>query len=148
MARFEAEGIEALTEQLGALDRDVIKSIVMAGADAAAKQMTSDTQEYRHVVTGEMAKSAGPGEYHEGLGEAWVNVYPQGTDRRGVSNAVKAYVINYGIGKRPRTKRSRGKVKNRTGDKFITGNERRMEEVVSAAMQAESDRQIAEINGR
>lgn len=148
MARFEAEGIEALTEQLGTLDRDVIKSIVMAGADAAAKQMTSDTQEYRHVVTGEMAKSAGPAEYHEGLGEAWVNVYPQGTDRRGVSNAVKAYVINYGIGKRPRTKRSRGKVKNRTGDKFITGNERRMEEVVSSAMQAESDRQIAEINGR
>lgn len=148
MARFEAEGIEALTEQIGRLDREVIKSIVMAGADAAAKQMTSDTLEYRHVVTGEMAQAAGPAEYHEGLGEAWVNVYPQGTDRRGVSNAVKAYVINYGIGKRPRTKRSRGKVKNRTGDKFITGNERRMEEVVSSAMQAESDRQIAEINGR
>lgn len=148
MARCEYSGVEELERQLGSLDRDVVKNIVMAGADAAAKEMRRDTEEYRHVATGSMNGNIGPGTFHEDVGSAWVNVYPQGSDSRGVSNAMKAYVINYGLGKRPNTVRSGGKIRNRTGDKFITKNERRMEQAVGDAMQAESDRRIAEINGR
>ena len=147
MARFEASGLEGLADQLGTLERGTVKRIVMAGADAASKQMMSDTEEHRHVQTGTMKGTIGPGQYHEDVGAGWVNVYPQGADARGVSNALKAYVINYGLGKRPMTVRSGGKARNRTGDKFITGNERRTETVVNEAMQAESDRIIAEING-
>ena len=70
-------------------------------------------------------------------GSGWVDVYPQGNDSRGVSNAMKAFVINYGYG---------GRKTKKTGDKFITGNQKRMEQGVFTAMQAESDRRLAEIN--
>jgi hypothetical protein len=47
-------------------------------------------------------------------------------------------VINYGYG---------GRRTEKTGDKFITGKKNAMSERVSAAMQAESDRIIQELNG-
>ena len=77
-----------------------------------------------------------PGIYHEDLNSGWVEVYPQGEDSRGVSNAKKAFVINYGYGKR-RTKK--------TGDKFITKSERQFKANVQKSMQTESDKLIAEI---
>lgn len=137
MAKFTyepAEGMDAALEKLG---RDGIRRIVMAGAEAAGRQMQEEIGAYHHVRTGTMMREVAPGQLHEDLGSAWVNVYPQGSDSRGVSNALKAYVINYGYGRR-RTKK--------TGDKFITGNKKKTEQVVGNAMQAESDRLIGEIN--
>ena len=69
-------------------------------------------------------------------GGAEIVVYPRDTDRKGVRNATKAYVINYGRGKR------RGKL----GDRFITGKLQQTEEKVFQAMQAESDRILDELN--
>lgn len=137
MAKCEFSGTEELEAKLGSMDRDMIRSIVMAGAEALKKEDQAIIGAYRHVKTGSMQKSVAPGKYHEDLNSAWVEVYPQGSDGRGVSNAKKAFVINYGYGGR-RTKK--------TGDKFITGNTKRMEQGVFAAMQAESDRRIAELN--
>ena len=137
MAKFEYSGTEGIEAQLQAMDRDMIKGIVMAGAEACVKEMQEMIGQYRHVKTGSMQKSVAPAKYHEDYGSGWVDVYPQGSDSRGVSNAMKAFVINYGYGGR-RTKK--------TGDKYITGNKKRMEQGVFTAMQAESDRRIAEIN--
>jgi hypothetical protein len=137
MAKFEYvpdDGMDAALERLG---REGIRAIVMAGAAAAVKEMQDDIGAYRHVKTGNMQKAVGPGAYHEDLGSAWVEVYPQGSDDRGVSNAKKAFVINYGYGGR-RTKK--------TGDKFITGNKKKREQAVGNAMQAESGRLIDEMN--
>lgn len=145
MARLEFDGFDGLEAQLAEMDRNMIKGIVMAGADACTKEMQNMIGSYRHVRTGSMQQHVAPAQYHESLNSGWVDVYPQGTDDRGVSNALKAFVINYGIGKNP-TRRSGGKVKNKTGDKFITGNQKRMERGVFTAMQAESDRQIAQLN--
>lgn len=145
MAKLEFSGIDDLEARLAEMDRTMIKGIVMAGADACTKEMQNMIGTYRHVRTGSMQQQVAPAEYHEELSSGWVDVYPQGTDDRGVSNALKAFVINYGIGKNP-TRRSGGKVKNKTGDKFITGNQKRMERGVFTAMQAESDRRIAELN--
>ena len=145
MARLEFDGFDGLEAQLAEMDRNMIKGIVMAGADACTKEMQNMIGAYRHVRTGSMQQHVAPAQYHESLNSGWVDVYPQGTDDRGVSNALKAFVINYGIGKNP-TRRSGGKVTNKTGYKFITGNQKRMEQGVFTAMQAESDRQIAQLN--
>ena len=147
MAKFEFSGTEDLEAKLAGMERGMIKGIVMAGADACAKEMQDEIGRYRHIGrTGSMQKNVRPAEYHETMNGGWVNVYPQGNDPRGVSNAMKAYVINYGIGKNPTIRSGKRKEKNKTGDKFITGNQKRMEQGVYAAMQAESDRRIAELN--
>ena len=80
-----------------------------------------------------MLASIGRNEYREWLGGGAQDVYPLGEDRRGTRNATKAYVLNYGRGRRLR------------GDKFITGDDR-AEEIVTQAMQEESDRLVEEIN--
>lgn len=144
MATCRVDGVELLEAQLAKLERGTIKRIVMAGAQAAMQEMIANTLEREHVgETGDMMRSIGPNEYREWLNGGSVEVYPQGDDSRGTRNATKAYVINYGRGKRPTTKRG---TRNRTGDKFITGNERKTEAAVQAAMQAESDRLMDEIN--
>ena len=84
-------------------------------------------------ATGEMLRSIGRNEYREFLGGGSVDVYPQEKDSRGVRNATKAYVLNYGRGR------------GLKGDKFITGDESQAEQLVQEAMQAESDRLIAEL---
>ena len=139
MATVRVNGFEMIEVQLNKMGRPMIRQIVEAGAKAAAKRMADNTKKRGHVRTGEMLESIGENEYREFLGGGSVDVYPQGDDSRGVRNATKAYVINYGRG----GTRKRGKM----GDRFITGDESGAEEAVTQAMQAESDRLIAEISG-
>ena len=138
MARCEYDGIERIDGVLTRLSRDSIRQVVMAGAEACVEQTKIATAEYRHIVTGNMQQSVAPGKYHEDYGSGWVEVYPQGYDGRGIDNAKKAFVINYGYG---------GRRTEKTGDRFITGEKTTMQEVVSRAMQAESDRIISQLNG-
>lgn len=138
MARIEYDGFERIEGVLTRLSRTAIREVVMAGAEACVEETRRNILQYRHVVTGSMMEGVAPGKYHEDIGSGWVEVYPQGDDHRGISNAKKAFVINYGYGKR-RTKR--------TGDKFITGEKKTMEEIVAKAMQAKSDEIIKQLNG-
>jgi hypothetical protein len=138
MARCEYDGFERIEGVLTRLSRDAIREVVMAGADACVEETKKNILQYRHVVTGAMMEGVAAGKYHEDIGSGWVEVYPQGDDSRGISNAQKAFVINYGYGNR-RT--------GKTGDKFITGSNKTMEEVVARAMQAKSDEIIKQLNG-
>ena len=138
MARCEFSGPDEAIARLEVLSRDGVKRIVMAGGEACKTETKARIERYRHVVTGSMLNSVAAGKYYEDINSGFVYVYPQGNDNRGVSNAKKAFVINYGYGKR-RTQK--------TGDKFITGKKNTMQKVVSAAMQAESDRIVQEMNG-
>lgn len=138
MARCEYDGFERVDGQLIRLNRDMMREVVMAGAAACVAETKKNVQQYRHVMTGSMLEGVAPGKVHEDIDQTWVEVYPQGDDRRGVSNAKKAFVINYGYGKRRTAK---------TGDKFITGHKSAMQEVVSRAMQAKSDEFIKQLNG-
>jgi len=139
MARMiEYDGMERINGVLTRLSRDAIRQVVMAGAAACVQETKDNIVRYRHVLTGQMMQNVAPGKYHEDYGSGWVEVYPQGDDSRGISNAKKAFVINYGRG---------GRRTDKTGDKFITGEKKTMQEVVSRAMQAENDRIIQELNG-
>ena len=142
------DDLDVQITHLGELRRDAVKRIVMAGAAACVEAEKRSIEEYHHIgKTGSMRESVRPGEYREGVGTGSVYVYPQDNDSRGVSNAMKAFVIDNGIGRRPNTKRSRGKVANKTGDHFLTKKTKKQaEEVTIRAMEAEYDRIIAENN--
>lgn len=128
---YDLSGIE---DKLGALgSRENIRRIVEAGSKAAVMALQKRTQEKRHVVTGEMERSITAKELHEDLGSAWQYVYPGEGGRD--ENTVKAFVINYGRGGRRTAK---------TGDKFITGGTKQLDEAVKAAMAAEADRILNE----
>ena len=139
MARMAVNGTEFIPEKMAKMDRGMFKSITMAGAKAAEERMRENTTQRQHVRTGDMLDSIGNNGYREWYQGGATDVYPQGGDRKGVRNATKAYVINYGRGG---VKRNGGKM----GDKFITGDEKRTEEAVYQAMQAESDRLIEQID--
>ena len=136
MATMRVSGIELQEQRLNRLGPDMIRKIVEAGAGAAERVMRESTERRSHVRNRDMLDSIGMNEYREFYRGGSVDVYPQEDDRKGVRNATKAYVINYGRG----GTRKRGKM----GDKFITGNEAKTEQAVTEAMQAESDRLIAE----
>ena len=132
-------GFENVERQLEKLGRETVKRLVNAGAKALEETTQELTQQYHHVgKTGSMKDSVKPGQYHETLDGGWQEVYPQGNDPRGVSNTVKAFVINYGYG---------GKRTEKTGDKFITGNKKKRQEAVAAAMEAENKKILNEANG-
>lgn len=138
------EGVlDKLSRLEAGMRREGIRRIVMAGADAEIAEMSERTQSAHHVRTGQMMQKIGSGSYHEEFGGGSINVYPQGTDSRGVSNAMKAFVINYGIGGNPTRK---GKA-NRTGDKFITGKLRQAKEKVQKAMAEEAEAVFNEMTG-
>ena len=135
MAKLTYDGGEGFDAGLDKLGRQGIKTIVMAGAEQVTKDFQRVIGEYHHVKTGSMQQNVRPGVYHEDLDRGWVEVYPQGTDGRGVDNAKKAFIIDRGYGSR-RTKR--------TGDKFIKKNEKQIKSEAFRSMQAASDRLIAE----
>ena len=135
MARFYYSAGEGFDAGLNKLSRVAVKTIVMAGAETCSKDLQKTIGDYHHVKTGSMKQNVRPGIYHEDLDSGWVEVYPQGTDSRGVENAKKAFIIDRGYGGR-RTKR--------TGDKFITKNHKQFKANVQRSMQAASDRLIAE----
>lgn len=112
MAKVEFSGLDEIDASLGKLERFETRRVVMAGAEADVKVQRAATEEYRHVVSGSMRDNIRPAQYHETMNGGYVNVYPQGSDSRGVSNALKAFVTD--------RRKSRQK-KPKTGDHFITG---------------------------
>ena len=138
MAKQTFSGFEIVERQLAKLSRGTVKRLVEAGAKALVDSTKESVKQHHHIATGSMEQSVKPGQYHETLDGGWMEVYPQGDDGRGVSNAKKAFVINYGYG---------GKKTAKTGDKFITGNKRKRQSAVAAAMEAENQKIINEANG-
>ena len=129
MARMTVNDQDFDNNVLNQLGRDAktnIKQIVMAGASAAEVRMRDNITQRRHTRNEDMLNAVGNNGYREG--------YMYGaTD---VCNALKAFVINYGRG-------GVRKKDSKMGDRFITGDEKKAGEIVSQAMQAESDRILA-----
>ena len=136
MAKMEYSGFEIVDRQLAKLDRGTVRRLVEAGAKAVIEGTKESIVSHHHIATGSMMENVKPGAYHETLDGGWMEVYPQGYDQRGVDNAKKAFVINYGYGGRRTAK---------TGDKFITGQKKRFEMSAIEAMQKTNEEIIQEI---
>lgn len=98
MARMVIEDFH--TNEIESLEpstmREVIKKCLWAGAKVVEKEMQNTIEAHHHVVNSYMKDSVSQGEIHEELGGAYVDVYPQGTDPRGVSNEMKNKIIILG----------------------------------------------------
>ena len=127
MARASYSGITESEERLGRLGRDGIRRIVEAGSNAARARMTALTAQ-THRRTGDLAASVRPGKLYEGYRSASQEVDFSGNHGAGITNHDLAYILDNG----------------RPGDGFITRQEKRIDQDVAEAMQAESDRIMAE----
>ena len=131
MAKMTSTDIVYAERALDKLSRESVRRIVDAGAECAAERMRNNILKARHVRTGSMMRSTRPGNYIESLDGGLKYVYPYDYDENGTRNADKAYIINFGRGRRG-------------GDRFITGDSGAAE-AVHDAMDAERRRLLAEI---
>ena len=86
--------------EIDALDSNTVRSIMKkclwAGAKVVEKEMQQTIEANHHVVTGSMKNAVAQGDIHEDIDGCYVEIYPQGTDPRGVSNEMKNKIINTG----------------------------------------------------
>ena len=105
MARFDTGGIEDIIremERLGQGVGPVAEEMVNAAVEEIKEQWKIAAALHGHRRTGEMIESIGfgPGPV-KAAGILYRDVYPQGTDSKGVRNATKAFVLHYGRSNMP-----------------------------------------------
>lgn len=95
----KTKGLDILTEKLSELANeiggDLPDRMLDAGAETAEGNWREGIEAAGHIDTGDMLRSVGTSPYPHSR-----EIYPQGTDRKGVRNAEKAFIINYGKGKK------------------------------------------------
>ena len=79
-----------------ATQREIRRKMVESGAKVLIKEMQASIESNHHVVSGSMKNSVAASKVYEDIDSTSIEVYPQGTDPRGVSNEMKAQIINYG----------------------------------------------------
>lgn len=118
---IKTSGLDLLRADLAkladAVGGDLPEKMLDAGAEAAAQDWKDGITAHKHVDTGDMLNSVGVApETRTGRKR---EIYPLGTDRKGVRNAEKAFVINYGRSKgSSRRKKGKGSKMALKGDRF------------------------------
>lgn len=98
MARMSTKGLNELAEdikKIGEFDNeDLIDKMLDAGAEKTVEEWKTEIETQKHVKTGDMRDSVGVSKKTKKGSKR--EIYPQGKDRKGVRNAEKAYILNYG----------------------------------------------------
>jgi len=98
MASFACEGLDELVNQmrrLGQLDGPVVGEMLDAAAEIVREGWQESAAKNGHIDTGAMVASID----FPVKGDAralYRDIYPQGKDAKGVSNAEKAFILHYG----------------------------------------------------
>lgn len=99
MARMQYSDF-ALERKLDMLEHDfrrqVTEKVLWAGGKVLVKEMRNAIEESHHVVNRYMKDSVEMSEVHTDIDYSYIDVATEGTDPRGVSNAMKNKIINYG----------------------------------------------------
>ena len=138
-----AKMISSMVEfkDFGQLTEADIDSVLLAGAQIYVDTWKKVILE-KHYQTGAMHDAVASTEVKHAGASAYVEVYPQGTDSNGTSNALKAFVAHNG--KRRAKKRARKNYKRRSGDHFVNTINTMAEADAKAAM----ERKLAEIQSK
>ncbi|HBV86884.1 MAG TPA: hypothetical protein DEF42_09605 [Desulfosporosinus sp.] len=100
MARFNTTGLEGLIREvtkLGEAGEQVGEEMLMAAAEEVKQQWRISAGMHGLKWTGDMIESIGyPNKPKNVGGVKTIDIYPQGTDRRGTRNAEKAFILHYG----------------------------------------------------
>lgn len=105
MARFDTSGLDDIINQMRRLKEDegpVAEEMVNAAVEVIKEEWRKSARKHGHIDTGAMIESIGigPGPVRAG-NIIYRDVYPRGTDGKGVRNATKAFVLNYGRSNMP-----------------------------------------------
>ena len=98
MASFECQGLDEMINQmrkLGQLDGPIVAEMLDAAAEIIRDGWKESAERHGHVDTGAMVNSID----FPVKGDAralYRDIYPQGNDAKGVSNAMKAFILHYG----------------------------------------------------
>lgn len=100
MARFETPGMDAMIremEKMGEESGAVAEAMVNAAVVEIRDAWKESAENHGLKDTGAMIESIGfPAPVQKAGNILYRDVYPQGKDGKGVSNAEKAFVLNYG----------------------------------------------------
>lgn len=100
MARFDTSGIDDLIKEidrLGDAGKEVGDEMLLAGAEEVKLSWQISAGMHGHKDTGDMVGSIGfPLKPKDVGGIRYIDIYPQGKDRKGVRNAEKAFILHYG----------------------------------------------------
>ena len=98
MARWEVEdfGKTTLEKLTPDVQRKIRREMVQNGAKVLVKEMQNEIEARHHVVHRYMKDSVKAGQVYEDVDGTSIEVWPQGDDPRGASNAMKMKIINYG----------------------------------------------------
>ena len=100
MARFDMSGLDAVVREMQARGEEtgpVADAMLLKGAAEVRDAWRLAAGECGHRATGAMIESIGFPRGPEKIGEfRRIDIYPQGTDERGVRNAYKAFLLHYG----------------------------------------------------
>ena len=125
MARFEMEGFDELLADMkrqGELVGEVADRMLMAGAEEVKKAWRQSAERVPHRVSGDLINSIDYTRKPKTAGDIrTIDIYPQGKDRKGVRNAEKAFILNYGT-------------KTRTASHWVDDADRASGEPVMQAM--------------
>ena len=105
MADFNVVGLDDVMKEMMSHQQAAeaaIPEMLNAGADILIKAQKSEVQSMKLVDTGDMMKSIkGDKIKKDKDGNSYIDVYPKGKDRKGVRNAEKAFIAEYGTSKLP-----------------------------------------------
>lgn len=100
MARFDTTGLDDLIsdmQRLGQGSGAVAEAMVSAAAAEIRSAWRESAEAHGHRDTGAMIESIGfPFPVQNMGGILYRDIYPQGKDSKGVRNAEKAFILNYG----------------------------------------------------
>lgn len=104
IARFESIGIHEIAvsmnkraDEIG----DTVESMLKAGANVVIAAQKDSAVRHRHIDTGDMLKSIKATRPKRKDYSSSIDIYPQGKDRKGIRNADKAFILNYGCSSIP-----------------------------------------------
>ena len=134
MAKFNVEGIETVIKamnRMGNATGPVADEMLAAAANVVVGAWQTSIQSHGHIDSGAMFRSVRPTAPKTQGDTRMLTVYPQGKDGRGVRNAEKAFIANFGR-------------RHQKGTGFVQDAERAAEGPAQEAMIAVWDRFIGE----
>lgn len=107
MARFDTSGIDGIINEvirLGKAGQEVGDKMLLAGAEKVEEAWKFAAGMHGLIDTRDMVDSVGFHRRPKNVGSIrTIDIYPQGTDRKGVRNAEKAFIHHYGSSKHKAT---------------------------------------------
>lgn len=105
MARFDTSGLDDLFKEMereGELVGETADEMLLAGAGIVREAWKYSAAAHGHIDTGAMFDSINYAKKPKAVRNIkFIDIYPQGKDSKGVRNAEKAFVLNYGTSKKP-----------------------------------------------